>query len=52
MKSSLPTFEATVQILVSFKRPQSGEEIPAWHFENMAISISEPLTLVMGIRLL
>jgi hypothetical protein len=43
MESAPPYVEAVVQILVKFKRPQSGEEIPAWHFLALSVTSEEAL---------
>jgi hypothetical protein len=41
---SAPTYlEAMLQILVKFKRPQTGEEIPAWHFLGLSVTTEEAL---------
>jgi len=43
MESAPPYLEATVTILVKFKRPQSGEEILAWHFLGLSVTSEEAL---------
>jgi len=43
MESAPPYLEATVTILVKFKRPQSGEEILAWHFLALTVTSEEAL---------
>ncbi len=43
MESAPPYLEAIVQILVKFRRPQSGEEIPAWHFLGLSVTSEEAL---------
>jgi hypothetical protein len=43
MESAPPYLEAIVQILVKFKRPQSGEEILAWHFLGLSVTSEEAL---------
>jgi len=43
MESAPPYFEAIVAILVKFKRPQSGEEILAWHFLGLSVTSEEAL---------
>jgi hypothetical protein len=43
MESAPPYLEATVQILVKFKRPLSGEEIPAWYFLGLSVTTGEAL---------
>ena len=43
MESAPPYLEAVVQILVKFKRPQSGEEIPAWHYLGLSVTSEEAL---------
>ncbi len=43
MESAPPYLEAIVQILVRFKRPQSGEEISAWHFLGLSVTSEEAL---------
>lgn len=43
MESAPPYLEATVQILVKFKRPHSGEEIPAWYFLGLSVTSEEAL---------
>jgi hypothetical protein len=43
MESAPPYLEATVAILVKFKRPQTGEEIPAWHFLALTVTSEEAL---------
>jgi hypothetical protein len=41
---SAPTYlETMLQILVKFKRPQTGEEIPAWHFLGLSVTTEEAL---------
>lgn len=48
MESAPPYLEATVAILVKFKRPQSGEEILAWHFLALTVTSEEALWGRMG----
>jgi hypothetical protein len=43
MESAPPYLEAAVAILIKFKRPQSGEEIPAWHFLAITVTSGEAL---------
>jgi len=43
MESAPPYLEATVAILVKFKKPKSGEEIPAWHFLGLSVTSEEAL---------
>jgi hypothetical protein len=43
MESAPPYLEAIVEILVKFKRPQSGEEILAWHFLGLSVTTEEAL---------
>jgi len=43
MESAPPYLEAVVQILVKFKRPQSGDEIPAWHYLGLSVTSEEAL---------
>jgi len=43
MESAPPYLEATVTILVKFKRPQSGEEMLAWHFLGLSVTTEEAL---------
>src|SRR4030042_5592132 len=43
MESAPPYLEAIVQILVKFKRPQSGEEILAWHYLGLSVTSKEAL---------
>jgi len=43
MESGPPYLEGSVQILVKFKRPQSGEEILAWHFLALSVTSEEAL---------
>jgi|MudIll2142460700_1097286.scaffolds.fasta_scaffold112865_1 hypothetical protein len=43
MESAPPYLEAIVQILVKFRRPQSGVEIPAWHFLGLSVTSEEAL---------
>jgi hypothetical protein len=43
MESGPPFLEAVVAILVKFKRPQSGEEILAWHPLGMSVTSEEAL---------
>jgi len=43
MESAPPYLEAIVSILVKFKRPQSGEEILAWHFLGLSVTSEEAL---------
>jgi hypothetical protein len=43
MESAPPYLEAIVAILVKFKRPQSGEEILAWHFLGLSVTSEEAL---------
>jgi hypothetical protein len=43
MESAPPYFEAIVQILVKFKRPQSGEEILTWHYLGLSVTSKEAL---------
>jgi hypothetical protein len=43
MESGPPYFESLIQILVKYKRPQSGEEILAWYFLTMSVTSEEAL---------
>ena len=43
MESAPPYLEATVTILVKFKRPRRGEEILAWHFLALTVTSEEAL---------
>ncbi len=43
MESAPPYLEAMSQILVKFKRPQTGEEMPAWHFLGLSVTTEEAL---------
>ena len=43
MESAPPYLEAVVQILVKFKKPQSGDEIPAWHYLGLSVTSEEAL---------
>ena len=43
MESAPPYLEAVVAILVKFKRPQSGEEIHAWHYLGLSVTSEEAL---------
>jgi hypothetical protein len=43
MESAPPYHEAIVAILVKFKRPQSGEEMLAWHFLGITVTSEEAL---------
>jgi hypothetical protein len=43
MESAPPYLEAIVEILVKFKRPQSGEEILAWHYLGLMVTTEEAL---------
>jgi hypothetical protein len=43
MESAPPYLEAIVSILVKFKRPQSGEEILAWHLLALSVTSEEAL---------
>jgi hypothetical protein len=48
MESAPPYLEAIVEILVKFKRPQSGEEIPAWHYLGLSVTSKEALVGRLG----
>lgn len=48
MESAPTYFEAVVQILVKFKRPQTGEEIPAWHYLALSVTSKEALLGRLG----
>ncbi len=48
MESAPPYLEAIVSILVNFKRPQSGEEILAWHFLGLSVTSQEALVGRIG----
>ena len=48
MESAPPYLEAIASILVKFKRPQSGEEILAWHFLGLSVTSQEALVGRIG----
>jgi hypothetical protein len=48
MESAPPYLEAIVEILVKFKKPQSGEEILAWHYLGLTVTTEEALWGRMG----
>ena len=43
MEAAPPYLEAAVTILVKFKKPQSGEEMLAWHFLALTVTSGEAL---------
>jgi hypothetical protein len=43
MEAGPPYSESLIQILVKYRRPQSGEEILAWYFLTMAVTSEEAL---------
>jgi len=48
MESAPPYLEAIVEILVKFKKPQSGEDILAWHYLGLTVTTEEALWGRMG----
>jgi len=43
MESGPPYLEAIIEILVKLRRPQSGDEIPAWCYLGLAVTTEEAL---------